>query len=244
MSPVTAVLRRELRSYFVTPVAYVFLVMFLVLSAILTFFVGDFYERGQADLQPFFSMQPWLYLILVPAVSMRMWAEEADTGTLELLLTLPVTLAQAMVGKFLAAWLFVGLALALTFPLWITVNYLGPADNGVIVAGYLGSWLMAGSFIAIGACMSALTRSQVVAFILTALACTLFVLIGMPQIVDLFRGPVMGKLVKGVAHLSMLRHFEAISRGVLDVRDLLYFVLTTFGWLLAGVLLLDLKRTR
>jgi len=244
VSPVIAVLRRELRSYFVTPVAYVFLVMFLVLSAILTFFVGDFYERGQADLQPFFAMQPWLYLILVPAVTMRMWAEEANAGTLELLLTLPVTLAQAMAGKFLAAWLFVGLGLALTFPLWITVNYLGPADNGVIVAGYLGSWLMAGSFIAIGACMSALTRSQVVAFILTALACTLFVLIGMPQIVDLFRGPVMGKLVKGVAHLSMLRHFEAISRGVLDVRDLLYFVLTTFGWLLAGVLLLDLKRTR
>jgi len=244
VSPVIAVLRRELRSYFVTPVAYVFLVMFLVLSAILTFFVGDFYERGQADLQPFFAMQPWLYLILVPAVTMRMWAEEANAGTLELLLTLPVTLAQAMAGKFLAAWLFVGLGLALTFPLWITVNYLGPADNGVIVAGYLGSWLMAGSFMAIGACMSALTRSQVVAFILTALACTLFVLIGMPQIVDLFRGPVMGKLVKGVAHLSMLRHFEAISRGVLDVRDLLYFVLTTFGWLLAGVLLLDLKRTR
>jgi ABC-2 type transport system permease protein len=244
VSPVTAVLRRELRSYFVTPVAYVFLVMFLVLSAILTFFVGDFYERGQADLQPFFSMQPWLYLVLVPAVSMRMWAEEANAGTLELLLTLPVTLAQAMAGKFLAAWLFVGLALALTFPLWITVNYLGPADNGVIVAGYLGSWLMAGSFIAIGACMSALTRSQVVAFILTALACTLFVLVGMPQIVDLFRGQVMGKLVKGIAHLSMLRHFAAISRGVLDVRDLLYFVFTTFGWLLAGVLLLDLKRTR
>jgi ABC-2 type transport system permease protein len=241
---VTAVLRRELRSYFVTPVAYVFLVMFLVLSAILTFFVGDFYERGQADLQPFFSMQPWLYLILVPAVSMRMWAEEANSGTLELLLTLPVTLAQAMAGKFLAAWLFVGLALALTFPLWITVNYLGPADNGVIVAGYLGSWVLAGSFIAIGACMSAMTRSQVVAFILTALACALFVLIGMPQIVDLFRGPVMGKLVKGIAHLSRLRHFAAISRGVLDVRDLLYFVLTTFGWLLAGVLLLDLKRTR
>jgi len=130
VSPVTAVLRRELRSYFVTPVAYVFLVMFLVLSAILTFFVGDFYERGQADLQPFFSMQPWLYLILVPAVSMRMWAEEANSGTLELLLTLPVTLAQAMAGKFLAAWLFVGLALALTFPLWITVNYLGLRTTG------------------------------------------------------------------------------------------------------------------
>lgn len=243
MSPVVAVMRRELRSYFVTPVAYVFLVIFLVLADILTFFVGDFYERGQADLQPFFSMQPWLYLILVPAITMRMWAEESNTGTLELLLTLPLTLWQAMAGKFLAAWLFVGLALALTFPLWITVNYLGPADNGIIVAGYLGSWLMAGTFIAIGACMSALTRSQVVAFILTALACTVFVLVGLPQIVDLFHGPFMGKLVKAVAHLSMLRHFAAISRGVLDVRDLLYFVFSTVGWLLAGVLLLDLKRT-
>ena len=239
-----AVMRRELRSYFVTPVAYVFLVMFLVLSAILTFFVGDFYERGQADLQPFFSMQPWLYLILVPAITMRLWAEEANAGTLELLLTLPLTLWQAMAGKFLAAWVFVGLALGLTFPLWITVNYLGPADNGIIVAGYLGSWLMASTFVAIGACMSALTRSQVVAFLLTALACTVFVLVGLPQIVDLFHGPVAGRLVKGVAHLSMLRHFAAISRGVLDVRDLLYFLLSTFGWLLAGVLLLDLKRTR
>lgn len=244
MSPVVAVMRRELRSYFVTPVAYVFLVIFLILSDVLTFFVGDFYERGQADLQPFFSMQPWLYLILVPAITMRMWAEESNAGTLELLLTLPLTLWQAVAGKFLAAWVFVGLALGLTFPLWITVNYLGPADNGVIVAGYLGSWLMASTFVAIGACMSALTRSQVVAFILTALACTLFVLVGLPQIVDLFHGPVLGRLVKGVAHLSMLRHFAAISHGVLDIRDLLYFVLSTCGWLIAGVLLLDLKRTR
>ncbi|MEO8746596.1 MAG: ABC transporter permease subunit [Rhodanobacter sp.] len=244
MSPVVAVMRRELRSYFVTPVAYVFLVIFLVVSDILTFFVGDFYERGQADLQPFFTMQPWLYLILVPAITMRMWAEESNAGTLELLLTLPLTLWQAMAGKFLAAWAFVGMALALTFPLWITVNYLGPADNGVILAGYLGSWLMAGTFVAVGACLSALTRSQVVAFILTALVCTLFVLVGLPQVVDLFHGPVVAKLLKGVAHLSILRHFAAISRGVLDVRDLLYFVLSTLGWLIAGVLLLDLKRTR
>jgi len=244
MSPVSAVLRRELRSYFVTPVAYVFLVIFLVLAGILTFYAGDFYERGQADLQPFFVMHPWLYLILVPALTMRMWAEETKGGTLELLLTLPVTLWQAMLGKFLAAWLFIGLALVLTFPIWITVNYLGAPDNGIILAGYLGSWLMAGTFIAIGACLSALTRSQVVAFILTALVCVLLILVGQQQVLDFFQGTLPRKLINAVAHLSMLRHFEAIARGVLDVRDLLYFLLSTVGWLLAGVLLLDLKRTR
>jgi len=244
VSPLSAVLRRELRSYFVTPVAYVFLVIFLVLAGILTFYVGDFYERGQADLQPFFVMHPWLYLILVPAITMRMWAEEAKGGTLELLLTLPLTLWQAMLGKFLAAWLFIGLALALTFPIWITVNYLGSPDNGVILAGYLGSWLMAGTFIAIGACLSALTRNQVVAFILTALVCVLLILVGQPQVLDFFQGALPRRLVNAVAHLSMLRHFEAISRGVLDVRDLVYFLFSTLGWLIAGVLLLDLKRTR
>ncbi len=244
MSPIGAVLRRELRSYFVTPVAYVFLVIFLVLTGILTFYAGDFYERGQADLQPFFVMHPWLYLILVPAVTMRMWAEEAKGGTLELLLTLPLTLWQAMLGKFLAAWLFIGLALALTFPIWITVNYLGSPDNGIILAGYLGSWLMAGTFIAIGACLSALTRSQVVAFILTALVCVLLILAGQPQVLDFFSGTLPRKLINAVAHLSMLRHFEAISRGVLDARDLLYFLLSMIGWLVGGVLLLDLKRTR
>lgn len=244
MSPVSAVMRRELRSYFVTPVAYVFLVIFLALAGILTFYVGDFYERGQADLQPFFMMHPWLYLILVPAITMRMWAEETKGGTLELLLTLPLSLWQAMLGKFFAAWLFIGLALALTFPIWITVNYLGAPDNGVIFASYLGSWLMAGTFISIGACVSALTRSQVVAFILTALVCVLLILVGQPQVLDFFQGTVPRKLVNAVAHLSMLRHFEAISRGVLDLRDMIYFVLSMIGWLVAGVLLLDIKRTR
>jgi ABC-2 type transport system permease protein len=244
MSPMAAVVRRELRSYFVTPVAYVFLVIFLALAGILTFYAGDFYERGQADLQPFFAMHPWLYLILVPAVSMRLWAEEAKSGTQELLLTLPVSLWQAMLGKFLAAWLFVGLALALTFPVWVTVNYLGSPDNGVIVAGYLGSWLMAGAFLAIGACVSTLTRSQVVAFILTALVCVLLILAGQAQVMDFFQGTLPRKLVNAAAHLSLLRHFEAIARGVLDVRDLLYFVFTIVAWLVAGVLVLDLKRMR
>jgi ABC-2 type transport system permease protein len=244
MSPIHAVMRRELRSYFVTPVAYVFLVLFLVLAGILTFYAGDFYEREQADLQPFFVMQPWLYLILVPAITMRMWAEETKGGTLELLLTLPLTLWQAMLGKFLAAWLFIGLALLLTFPLWLTVNYLGAPDNGVILAGYLGSWMMAGTFVAIGACLSALTRSQVVAFILTASVCVLLILVGQPQVLDFLQGALPRRLINAVAHLSMLQHFDAIARGVLDLRDLLYFVLSMVGWLLAGVLLLDLKRTR
>lgn len=243
MSPIAAVVRRELRSYFVTPVAYVFLVIFLVMAGILTFYAGDFYERGQADLQPFFVMHPWLYLVLVPAVSMRMWAEEAKGGTLELLLSLPLTLAQAMLGKFLAAWLFIGLALLLTFPIWITVNYLGSPDNGVIVAGYLGSWLMAGAFLAIGACLSAVTQSQVVAFVLTLVVCFLLILVGQPQVMEFFQGALPRKLVNGMAHMSMLRHFEAISRGVLDPRDLLYFLLSMAAWLTAGVLVLDLKRT-
>jgi ABC-2 type transport system permease protein len=244
MSPVNAVLRRELRSFFVTPMAYVFLVIFLVLAGILTFYTGDFYERGQADLQPFFVVHPWLYLILVPAVTMRMWAEEAKGGTLELLLSLPLTLWQAMLGKFLAAWLFIGLALALTFPIWLTVNYLGSPDNGVVFAGYLGSWLMAGSFVAIGACLSALTRSQVVAFVLTATVCVLLLLAGQPQVLDFFSGALPRRLINALAYLSMLRHFEAIARGVLDLRDLAYFVLSIVGWLIAGVLLLELKRVR
>jgi len=244
MSPVNAVLRRELRSFFVTPMAYVFLVIFLVLAGILTFYTGDFYERGQADLQPFFVVHPWLYLILVPAVTMRMWAEEAKGGTLELLLSLPLTLWQAMLGKFLAAWLFIGLALALTFPIWLTVNYLGSPDNGVVFAGYLGSWLMAGSFVAIGACLSALTRSQVVAFVLTATVCVLLLLAGQPQVLDFFSGALPRRLINALAYLSMLRHFEAIARGVLDLRDLAYFVLSIVGWLITGVLLLELKRVR
>jgi ABC-2 type transport system permease protein len=243
MSPTLAVMRRELRSYFVTPVAYVFLVIFLVLAGILTFYAGDFYDRNIADLQPFFVMHPWLYLILVPAVSMRMWAEEAKSGTLELLQTLPLTLWQAMLGKFLAAWLFVGLALLLTFPIWITVNYLGSPDNGIIVAGYIGSWLMAGAFLAIGACLSTLTSSQVVAFILTAVVCVLLILVGQSEVVDFFQGALPRKLVNAVAHLSMLRHYEAIARGVLDMRDIIYFVLTIAAWLTAGVLVLDLKRS-
>lgn len=244
MNGVTAIARRELWSYFVTPVAYVFMVIFLVLSGTLTFYTGDFYDRGLADLQPFFDMHPWLYLVLVPAVTMSMWAEERSSGTLELLFSLPVSISQAVLGKFLAAWGFIGICLVLTFPIWITVNYLGDPDNGVILAGYVGSWLMAGAFIAIGACMSTITRSQIIAFILTASVCFLLLLVGQPQVLDFFQDTVPPKLIGAMGQLSMARHANAIARGVLDLRDLVYFFATIVAWLGASVVMLDLKRTR
>ncbi|MGE7138547.1 ABC transporter permease [Luteibacter sp. NPDC031894] len=244
MKAVMAIARRELRGYFVTPVAYVFMVIFLVLAGLLTFYTGDFYDRGLADLQPFFDMHPWLYLVLVPAVTMSTWAEERASGTLELLISLPVSISQAVLGKFLAAWGFIGICLALTFPIWITVNYLGNPDNGVILAGYVGSWLMAGAFIAIGTCMSTSTRSQIIAFILTAAVCFLLLLVGQPQVLDFFQDAVPPKLLGAIGQLSITRHANAIARGVLDLRDLVYFFATIVAWLGASVVVLDLKRTR
>ena len=242
MSAISTVCKRELRSYFATPVAYVFIVIFLVLSSAFTFYLGNFYERGQADLLPFFSLLPWLYLFLVPAVSMRLWSEERKSGTIELLLTLPITMWQAVMGKFLAAWLFIGIALALTFPLWITVNYLGDPDNGVIFASYLGAWLMAGAFLAIGSCISAATRNQVVAFILTVVVCFLLVMAGFPLVLDAFRSWAPQLLVDAIASLSFLTHFSSISKGVIDLRDLLYFVLMIGFWLYASAIVIDLKK--
>ncbi len=242
MNPTFTVFRRELRSYFATPVAYVFIVIFLVLSSAFTFYLGNLYERGQADLMPFFSFHPWLYLFLVPAVSMRLWSEERKTGTIELLLTLPVTMWQAVFGKFLAAWAFVAIALLLTFPLWITVNYLGDPDNGVIFAGYLGSLLMAGAFLAIGSCISAATRNQVVAFILTVVVCFVLVMAGFPLVLDAFGAWAPQGLVDAVASLSFLTHFASISKGVIDLRDLLYFVLMIAFWLYASAIVIDLKK--
>jgi ABC-2 type transport system permease protein len=240
--PSLAIFKRELKSYFATPVAYVFIVIFLVMAGLFTFYLGGFYERGQADLQPFFSFHPWLYLFLVPAVSMRLWSEERKSGTIELLLTLPVTMWQAVLGKFLAAWAFIGIALALTFPIWITVNYLGAPDNGVIVASYLGSLLMAGSFLAIGACLSAATRNQVVSFILTVVVCFFLLLAGFPLVLDAARSVLPQVLVDGVANLSFLTHFAAIAKGVLDLRDVLFFVLTIVFWLYASAVVIDLKK--
>ncbi len=239
---ILVVMRRELASYFATPVAYVFIVIFLVMSAAFAFHLGGFYEREIADLQPFFRFHPWIYLFLVPAVGMRLWAEERKYGTIELLLTLPITAAEAVIGKFVAAWLFVGLALALTFPMWITVNVLGNPDNGVIVAGYIGSWLMAGGFLAISACLSATTRNQVVAFILSVVVCFGFLLSGLPIVLDLFRGWLPQALVDGIANLSFLMHFDSISRGVIDLRNIIYFTLVIGFWLLANRIVLEIRK--
>ena len=242
MRNVSIVMRRELASYFATPVAYVFIVIFLILAGALTFYFGGFYERGQADLSAFFIYHPWLYLFLVPAIAMRLWAEERKSGTIELLLTLPITMFQAVLAKFLAAWAFVGIALALTFPIWITVNYLGDPDNGVIFAGYVGSFLMAGAFLAIGSCLSAATRNQVVAFILTVVICFMLLLAGYPFVLGFFQTFMPQGVVDAVAGLSLYSHFEAISKGVLDLRDLIYFLLTIGAWLYATAVVIDLKK--
>ncbi|HQX47524.1 MAG TPA: ABC transporter permease subunit [Steroidobacteraceae bacterium] len=243
MGHIVTIAKRELAGYFATPVAYVFILIFLLLASAFTFYLGGFYERGQADLAPFFNFHPWLYLFLIPAISMRLWAEERKSGSVELLLTQPVTLWQAVLGKFFAAWAFTALALALTFPIWITVNYLGSPDNGVIFAAYIGSLLMAGGFLAIGSCMSALTRNQVVAFILAVVACFAFLLAGFPLVLDAFRAWAPQVLIDAIASLSFLTHFEAISKGVLDVRDLLYFFLTMAFFLIATAIILDVRKS-
>jgi ABC-2 type transport system permease protein len=244
LSKTWIVFRRELKSYFATPLAYVFIVIFLVLSAVFTFQVGRLFEHGQADLQQFFYWHPWLYLVLIPAISMRLWAEERNSGSIELLMTLPITLWQAVVGKFLAAWCFAGIALALTFPIWITVNYLGSPDNGAIVAAYAGSFLMAGGFLAIGACLSAATRNQVIAFITAAVVGFVFLLAGFPLVLDLIRGVLPQALVDAIASLSFYTHFEAISKGVIDLRDLVYFAAVIVFWLTATALVLDMKKAQ
>ena len=184
MNATAIIARRELQSYFATPIAYIFIVIFLALSGVLTFYIGGFYEREQADLSVFFGFHPWLYLVLVPAISMRLWAEDRKAGSIELLMTLPVTLWQAVLGKFIAAWLFVSFSLTLTFPMWLTVNYLGNPDNGAIVTGYLASTLLAGALLAVGSCISAANRNQVVAFVLTMMTGFVMLLAGFPLVLD------------------------------------------------------------
>jgi ABC-2 type transport system permease protein len=223
-------------------VAYVFIVIFLLLCGILTFQQANFFERRQADLQPFFAWHPWLYLFLIPAISMRLWAEEKKLGTIELLMTLPVTMGQAVVSKFLAAWLFTGLALALTFPIWITVNLLGDPDNGVILASYLGSFLMAGSFLAIGACVSALTKNQVIAFVISVMVCFLFLLAGFPTVTDFFSSWAPPVIVDAIASLSFMTHFNAITQGVIEARDLVFFVSLIAAFLFMNAILVELKK--
>src|ERR1700679_1322320 len=223
MRELFAVFKREFAAYFATPLAYVFIVIFLFAMGTFTFYIGHFFENGTADLQVFFGFHPWLYLFLVPAISMRLWAEERRTGTMELLLTLPIPLWATVLGKFLAAWAFTGVALLLTFPIWITVNFLGSPDNGVIVASYIGSFLMAGGYIAIGAAISATTNNQVIAFVVSVAVCFLFTVSGAPLVLDFFHGWAPLVIVNAISSFSVLTHFTAIEAGVIDLRDVIFF---------------------
>ena len=221
---VWTITKRELGAYFTSPLAYVFIVIFLLLCGFFTFFVGGFFEWQEASLvRPFFDWHPWFYLFLVPAVGMRLWAEERRVGTIELLLTMPITAWQAIVGKFLASWLFLALALVLTFPVVITVNYLGQPDNGVILTAYVGSWLMAGAYLAISCITSALTRSQVVSFIISLVVCLFLILAGFPPVINVLE-QVAPRLTDLVTSFSVMTHFEGFQKGVLDSRDILFFL--------------------
>jgi ABC-2 type transport system permease protein len=242
MRGVLTICKRELGGYFATPLAYVFIVVFLFVTALMTFYVGNFFERGQADLQVFFLFHPWLYLFFVPAISMRLWAEERKSGTIELLMTLPLPLWSIVLGKFLAAWLFTLIALALTFPMWLTVNYLGRPDNGVILAGYVGSTLMAGGYMAIGSCISALTRNQVIAFVLSVVVCFLFTVAGAPMVLDFFAAWAPRPLLDTIASFSFLGHFQAIGQGVIDLRDFVYFVALIALWLFANAAVIEMRK--
>lgn len=231
---IKTITKRELAAYFTSPVAYVFIVIFLLLSGFFTFYIGNFFERGEASLvRPFFDWHPWFYLFLVPAAGMRLWAEERRVGTIELLLTMPITAWQAIVGKFLASWLFLGVALVLTFPVVITVNYLGSPDNGVIFAGYIGSWLMAGAYLAIASLTSAMTRNQVVSFILSVMGCLFLILCGFPPVINFLEGVASRGLVDFVTAFSFITHFDGFQKGVLDSRDVIFF-LSVIGFALFG----------
>src|SRR5215831_9507784 len=243
MKYVWPIFKREFAAYFATPLAYVFIVIFLLAMGAFTFYVGRFYDNGLAELSVFFGYHPWLYLFLVPAVGMRLWAEERRVGTVELLLTLPVPIWASVVGKFLAAWAFIGVALVLTFPIWITVNYLGQPDNGAIFASYVGSFLMAGGYLAICAAISASTSNQVIAFVVSVVVCFLFTIAGAPLVLDIFQAWAPVVLVNTISSFSFLTHFQAISSGVIDLRDLVFFGSLIALFLTVNVVLVDLKKT-
>ena len=242
MRNIKTIFKRELMSYFATPVAYVFLVIFLAVMGSLAFYVGGFFTSGQATLLTFFFYHPWLYLLLIPAISMRLWAEEHKTGTIELLMTLPVSTTEAVLGKFLAAWAFAGIALGLTFPMWLSVHVLGDPDNGVIVASYIGSFVMAGAFLAIGSCISALTKNQVIACIVAATVCFLFTMSGLELVLNFFRLWAPDVLIDTVASMSFLSHFRSITKGVIDFRDIVYFASLIAFFLFANVAAVDIKK--
>jgi gliding motility-associated transport system permease protein len=234
--------KREFAAYFATPLATVFLIVFVALTGAFTFYLGGFFDRGQADLSPFFQYHPWLYLLLVPAVAMRLWAEERKTGTIELLMTLPISPWEAILGKFLAAWAFIGVALLLTTPIWITVIRLGNPDNGVILASYIGSFLMAGAFLAIGSAISALTKNQVIAFIVAATLCFLLVMSGLELVLNVLRAWTPGFVVTAVSSMSFLSHFDRIAKGVLDLSGVVFYLSLIAFALFANRIFVELKK--
>ncbi len=237
-SNVWTIVKRELVGYFDSPVAYVFIVIYLLLAGFFTFTFGAFFDRGEASLTAFFMWMPWLLLFLVPALGMRLWSEERRSGTIELLLTFPVTPWQAILGKFLASWIFIAIAMALTFPVWITVNWLGDPDNGVIVAGYIGSWLLAGAYLAVSCLTSAITRNQVVSFILSVVICLGLVVVGFTPVTDLLARWAAPWLVEAVAGFSVLTHFDGFQKGVIDSRDFVFFAsVIGFALFVTGVIL-------
>ena len=237
-----SIIKRELKSYFATPIALIFLVVFLILSGFFTFKLGRFYEQEQADLRAFFAWHPWLYLLIVPAISMRLWAEERRSGTIELLLTLPVSIAEAMVGKFIAAWLFIALSLVLTFPMILTVSYLGEPDIGVIFAGYIGSFLMAGAFLGVGCAISALTSNQVISFVISTAILLSLILLGFEPVVNMLTDIFPAGFVNQIINLSFPYHFEAIQRGVVNLADMAYFISVVFFSLASGMIIIDRKK--
>lgn len=242
MKGLLPIVKREFLAYFQTPVAYVFMVVFLLASGAFTFYLGDYFQRGVADMEPFFRWHPWLYLFLVPAVSMRLWAEERKSGTIELIMTLPISPCALVLGKFLAAWLFVIVTLCCTAPLWWTVNYLGTPDNGVIFASYVGSALMAGAYLAIGSAISAATRNQVIAFIVSAAVCFAFAMAGFSVVISFIEGWMPQMLVEAVTSLSFLTNYYDITKGVLPWRVLIYFISMIIFWLWMTLLILDSKK--
>lgn len=241
-SVIKAIFKREFSAYFATPLAYVFMVIFLVMTGIFTFYMGNFYENGQADLRSFFGFHPWLYLFLIPAVSMRLWSEERKSGTLELLLTLPVSPLEAIIGKYLAALIFIAVTLFMTVPMWLTVNYLGDPDNGVILVSYLGSLLMAAAYLAIGSAMSAATKNQVIAFILTVTICFFFTVSGLPIVLDVFSGWAGKGLTLAIANISFLSHFDSLQKGVVALSDMVFFFSVIALWLGITRVIIDAKR--
>ncbi|MCP5431713.1 MAG: ABC transporter permease subunit [Alphaproteobacteria bacterium] len=242
MMRIWPVFRRELVGYFATPLAYVFIVIFLFAMGASTFYLGNFYEGRTANLERFFLFHPWLYLFLMPALAMRLWAEEKKTGTIEILMTLPIPAWASVMGKFLAAWAFSGIALALTFPMWITVNILGEPDNGVILASYIGSFFMAGGYLAIGSCLSAATNNQVIAFVVSIVVCFLFTVSGLPLVLQVAQAVLPTPVVSAIASFSFLTRFEAIAEGVIDLRDVIYFASLILLWLGINVALLERAR--